>query len=153
MVLKRTLSIAKAPDLDEEEEEEELERFKASPEVVREVFSHLDRHEVGYVNREQVQTGLQTLELPSKADHVEGLFTVFDKNRDGVIHFAEFEELALHRRHAAHLPRTDGKHAFSILLADVFENLDHTADGFIRKEDIRRALDKLDIVASDAQIT
>lgn len=38
-------------------------------------------------------------------------------------------------------------------LADVFENLDHTADGFIRKEDIRRALDKLDIVASDAQIT
>ncbi|CAN0555571.1 unnamed protein product, partial [Ectocarpus sp. 12 AP-2014] len=121
-------------------------------EVVREVFSHLDRHEVGYVNREQVQTGLQTLELPSKADHVEGLFTVFDKNRDGVIHFAEFEELALHRRHAAHFPRTDGEHAFSILLADVFENLDHTADGFIRKEDIRRALDKLDIVASDAQI-
>lgn len=46
----------------------------------------------------QVQTGLQTLELPSKADHVEGLFTVFDKNRDGVIHFAEFEKLALHRR-------------------------------------------------------
>lgn len=30
MVLKRTLSIAKAPDLDEEEEEEELERFKVS---------------------------------------------------------------------------------------------------------------------------
>ncbi|CAB1114443.1 unnamed protein product [Ectocarpus sp. CCAP 1310/34] len=101
----------------------------------------------------QVQTGLQTLELPSKADHVEGLFTVFDKNRDGVIHFAEFEELALHRRHAAHFPRTDGEHAFSTLLADVFENLDHTADGFIREEDIRRALDKLDIVASDAQIT
>jgi len=41
---------------------------------------------------------LQTLELPSKADHVEGLFTVFDKNHDGVIHFAEFEKLALHRR-------------------------------------------------------
>lgn len=38
-------------------------------------------------------------------------------------------------------------------LTDVFENLDHTADGFIREEDIRRALDKLDIVASDAQIT
>lgn len=38
-------------------------------------------------------------------------------------------------------------------MADVFENLDHTADGYIREEDIRRALNKLDIVASDAQIT
>lgn len=37
-------------------------------------------------------------------------------------------------------------------LAEVFEDLDHTSDGFIHKEDIRRALDKLDIVASDAQI-
>lgn len=46
----------------------------------------------------QVQTGLQTLELPSKADHVEGLFAVFDRNQDGVIHYAEFEKLALHRR-------------------------------------------------------
>ncbi|CAM9634800.1 unnamed protein product, partial [Hapterophycus canaliculatus] len=106
--------------------------------VVREVFSHLDEHEVGYVNREQVQKGLQTLELPSKADHVEGLFTGFDRDRDGVIHFTEFERLALHRR---------------AQLADVFEDLDHTADGFIREEDIRRALDRLDIVASDAQIT
>eukprot|EP00903_Cladosiphon_okamuranus_P014648 g13583.t1 len=133
MGLKRTLSISKAPEL--EDKEEELEKFK---DVVREVFSHLDLQKVGYVDREQVQMGLQTLELPSKADHVEGLFTVFDKNHDGVIHFAEFEKLALHRR---------------AQLADVFENLDHTADGFIREEDIRRALDKLDIVASDAQIT
>lgn len=38
-------------------------------------------------------------------------------------------------------------------LAAVFDALDHTADGFIREEDIRRALDKLDIVASDAQIS
>ena len=37
-------------------------------------------------------------------------------------------------------------------LAEVFENLDQTSDGFIREEDIRRALDTLDIVASDAQI-
>lgn len=38
-------------------------------------------------------------------------------------------------------------------LTNVFENLDHTADGFIQREDIRMALNKLDIVASDAQIT
>eukprot|EP00904_Undaria_pinnatifida_P012178 jgi/Undpi1/8090/HiC_scaffold_24.g10562.m1 len=127
MVLKRTLSIAKEPVVDDEEEE--LEKFK-------------------------VRIGLQTLELPSKPDHVEGLFTVFDTNEDGVIHFSEFEKLALHRRCARSQKGVHDTLFFvSAQMADVFENLDHTADGFIREEDIRRALNRLDIVASDAQIT
>ena len=43
--------------------------------------------------------GLQTLELPSKAGHVEGIFSVFDDTKeDGVIHYSDFVELALHRR-------------------------------------------------------
>ncbi|CAM9854309.1 unnamed protein product, partial [Sphacelaria rigidula] len=86
----------------------------------------------------KVYAGLQKLELPSKAEHIEDLFAVFDSNQEGVIHYSEFEALALHRR---------------AQLAAVFDALDHTADGFIREEDIRRALDKLDIVASDAQIS
>ncbi|CAN0176106.1 unnamed protein product [Ascophyllum nodosum] len=143
MVLKRTLSISKASDA--ADEEEELEKFK---DVIKNVFSHLDRNEVGYVNREQVQMGLQTLELPSKAGHVEGIFSVFDDTKeDGVIHYSDFVELALHRRQSRTM-----KHALIARLAEVFENLDQTSDGFIREEDIRRALDTLDIVASDAQI-
>lgn len=46
----------------------------------------------------KVYNGLQTLELPSRTDHIEDLFSVFDSDQNGVIHYSEFEALALHRR-------------------------------------------------------
>lgn len=73
----------------------------------------------------KVCDGLKNLELPSKQDHVEDLFSVCDVNQDGVIHYAQFEALAMHRRYVC-----AGGEAFPLVPAQAPSRANH---GLFRK--------------------
>jgi solute carrier family 25 phosphate transporter 23/24/25/41 len=93
----------------------------------------------GLLHKEEVQEGLRLARLPATDAHVKEVFSAAcgSSEGDAAITWNDFEKFSLRRRED---------------LSNVFAELDHNQDGVIGIEDIRKALDSLQINASDSQI-
>ncbi|KAG5184595.1 mitochondrial carrier domain-containing protein [Tribonema minus] len=144
-----TLRLDQGDAGDSKANEAELESFKVR---VRSVFQDLDQDGDGLVRREEMRAALKLMELPASPEHIHSMFDLIDENNDGAIHYEEFE---------ATIPSelAPGAYAYAQYalsrhqaLTRAFRSLDSNGDGLITQDDIRRALRRLDVHASDGEI-
>jgi solute carrier family 25 phosphate transporter 23/24/25/41 len=91
-------------------------------------FKNLDTNHDGYLNREEVRSGLRERSLPCSDSTLASFFAAADTDRDGQISIAEY--LAFTESHEAELK-------------SVYEQIDDDGDGKLTTEEVRHGAARL----------
>jgi Ca2+-binding EF-hand superfamily protein len=94
---------------------------------IRRLFDAFDSQRTGYVDGQQIESGLRSLRFPVQEQYARDLLEACDSNHDGRIDYSEF------RRYM------DAK---ELELYKVFQAIDSSRDGSLQPEEIRIALSR-----------
>eukprot|EP01087_Luapelamoeba_hula_P001649 TRINITY_DN1136_c0_g1_i1.p1 TRINITY_DN1136_c0_g1~~TRINITY_DN1136_c0_g1_i1.p1 ORF type:complete len:609 (+),score=117.79 TRINITY_DN1136_c0_g1_i1:131-1957(+) len=101
---------------------------KLAAKHVRKVFDEFDLDRSGTIDLDELQSGLDSLGLPSDATRVREMMAAVDTNADGFVDFADFMRFVEMREEE---------------LRALFKEIDLNGDGVLQPEEIRLALRRL----------